>query len=189
MALMSLLSLIIIGIGLSIDSLVASITTGACMVKPRLDKALKIAFFMSFFQALMPLLGWLAGKTAREIIENYDHWIAFVLLLIVGMKMIYEGIKSKNGTEKCFCPSNTLLLAGMAIATSIDALIVGVGFGLISINIWQAILIIGITTFIFSLSGVFLGKRIGENFKSGIEIVGGIVMMVIGLKILLSHII
>lgn len=184
---MNLLSLTLIGVGLSIDSLAASITTGACSKNIRLKQVLKVAVFMAFFQGTMPLVGWLIGSSFKSIIEDYDHWVAFILLLGIGGKLIYDGIK--NSTEEANPnPTKNMLLAGMALATSIDAMILGIGFGLIEINIWLAMLIIGTTTFLFSSAGVFVGEKLGNKINKGIEIFGGLVLIGLGVKILVEHI-
>ena len=103
---------------------------------------------MAFFQGSMPLIGWLIGNGFKRVIENYDHWVAFILLLIIGGKLIYDGLKTNKDEGHKGNPTKNLILAGMALATSIDAMILGIGFGLIEINIWLAMLIIGILTFI-----------------------------------------
>jgi putative Mn2+ efflux pump MntP len=183
---MNLLSLTLIGVGLSIDSLAASITTGACSKQIKLKHVLKVAAFMAFFQGTMPLIGWLIGSSFKRIIEDYDHWVAFILLLGIGGKLIYDGIKNSN-EEVNTNPTKNMLLAGMALATSIDAMILGIGFGLIEINIWLAMLIIGSTTLLFSSVGVFVGDKLGNKINKGIEIFGGLVLIGLGLKILLEH--
>ncbi len=175
--------------GLSVDSLAASITTGACSLKLRLSQILKIAAFMAVFQASMPLLGWVIGRSFKNMVVAYDHWIALLFLVAIGAKLIYDGLRNDEGEVSCLCPSNHLLLAGMALATSIDALVVGIGFGVLSINIWQAVVIIGVTTFLFSITGVLLGMRVGERINKGIEVFGGLVLIGLGLKIFLSHVI
>ncbi len=142
---------------------------------------------MAVFQGGLPLVGWLVGSTFRSVIESYDHWIAFVLLLIIGGKLIYEGIIDKGEQNSKINPTNNLMLAGMALATSIDALIVGVGFGLIDVNIWMAMLVIALATFLFSVVGVYLGRKIGTRINKGIDIFGGLVLIGLGLKILLEH--
>ena len=183
---MNLLSLALIGVGLSIDSLAASITTGACAKKIKIRHVLKIASFMAFFQGVMPLLGWLIGSSFKRIIEDYDHWVAFSLLLVIGGKLIYDGIKNID-EGVCTNATKNIVLMGMALATSIDALVVGVGFGVIEVNIWLAMLIIGVTTFVFSSVGVYVGKKIGNKINKGIEIFGGLVLIGLGVKILLEH--
>lgn len=185
---MSLLSIFLIAIGLSVDSFVVSITAGVCMVKVKIRDALKVALFMAVFQALMPLIGWLAGSSFLHYIESFAHWVAFVLLLAIGGKMIYEGVKYKDKSEKSFSPTNNLMLTGMAIATSIDALIVGIGFGLLEVSIIIPVLIIGSLTFLFSASGVLVGNKIGTRYNSGLEIFGGIILAGLGINILIDHI-
>ena len=184
---MNLFSLILLGVGLSIDSLAASITTGACSKNIKFKYIIKVASFMAVFQGVMPLIGWLIGSSFKNMIEDYDHWVAFILLLGIGGKLIYDGL-SNSPNKSDINIKNNMLLVGMSIATSIDAMIIGVGFGLIEINIWLAMLIIGITTFIFSIVGVFVGEKIGNKINNGIEIFGGLVLTAIGLKILLEHI-
>lgn len=185
---MSLFSIFLIGIGLSVDSFVASITAGVCLVKVKIRYALKVAFFMAGFQALTPLIGWLAGSSFQRYIESVDHWIAFVLLVAIGGKMIYEGVKYKDKAKKSFPPTSNLMLTGMAIATSIDALIVGIGFGLLEVSIIIPVIIIGGLTFLFSALGVLLGNKIGIRYNSGLEIFGGIILAGLGIKILFDHI-
>jgi putative Mn2+ efflux pump MntP len=185
---MSLLSIFIIGIGLSVDSFVVSITAGVCMDKVKIRNALKVAFFMAFFQALTPLIGWLAGSSFQRYIESVDHWVAFILLLAIGGKMIYEGVKHNDKAEKSFSLTSNLMLTGMAIATSIDALIVGIGFGLLEVSIIIPVIIIGGLTFLFSVIGVLLGNKIGIRYNSGLEIFGGILLAGLGIKILVDNI-
>ncbi len=185
---MNLITLSLIGIGLSVDSLAASITTGACACKIRVNHVLKVAVFMAVFQGTMPLLGWIIGSSFKSVIASFDHWVAFVLLLGIGGKLIYEGIKSFHDEKTGLAPTKTLLLMGMALATSIDALIIGISFGLIDVNIWLAMVVIGISTFIFSSLGVLVGKRIGKSINKGIEVAGGMVLIALGVKILVEHI-
>jgi len=183
---MDLISLIAIGVVLSIDSLVASITTGACNKEVSNYYVYKIAVFMAVFQATMPLFGWLIGTSFKSIIESYDHWVAFALLLAIGGKLIYEGMHRDNDSS-LIDPRKNLVLCGIALATSIDALVVGIGFGLIDVNIWLAMFVIGVATFIFSVAGVVVGKRIGNKINMGIEIFGGLVLVGLGTKILIEH--
>lgn len=185
---MSFITLLIIAIGLSVDSFAVSLTVGACGTQIKREHAYKVAGFMAFFQSLMPLIGWAIGSSFKYVVAEYDHWIAFVLLAIIGAKMIYEGATYSEHKEQCFCPSKTLVVIGMAIATSIDALAVGIGFGVLSIPIIPAIVIIGIVTFLFSLTGVYFGKKIGAVLQGRVEIIGGIVLVGIGVRILFMHV-
>ena len=185
---MNLFTLALIGVGLSIDSFAASITTGACSYRVKVGHVLKIAAVMAFFQGFMPLIGWGIGQRFKSIIAGFDHWVAFVLLLIIGIKFIYEGIRSMgDACQSGFMFKNNLVLMGMALATSIDALIIGVSFGLMEINIWFAMLIIAISTFVFSSLGVVVGQKIGEKINKGIEIFGGAFLILLGVKILGEH--
>lgn len=139
----------------------------------------------------MPLVGWLIGKQFERYITSFDHWIAFILLLIIGGKMAYEAIFGKEEADSCDTNAQNRLnykeLFTMAVATSIDALAVGVTFAFLNINIWAAISIIGITTFVLSFIGVVIGNKFGSIYKRKAEIAGGVVLILIGLKILLEH--
>jgi len=187
---MSLITLLFIGIGLSLDSFAICITTGAVNsnVRIKILTITKVALIMAAFQALLPLIGWAIGSSFKSVIEIYDHWIAFILLLGIGGKMLYESFAGDEKEQSSIALSNNLLLMGMAIATSIDALVVGISFGVIAINILLAIVIIGLTTFAFSFSGVIMGTKLGNKMNQKIEIFGGLILIGIGLKILLSHI-
>ncbi len=180
---MDIISIILIGFGLAMDAFAVSITSGVTMKKYDIKHAFRVALFFGFFQAIMPLIGWAAGFTFRKQVETYSHWIAFIILLIIGCKMIYEAIKIKEVNNKCD-PTNLLVLFGLAVATSLDALAVGVSFSLLKITITRPIIIIGVITFILSFAGVKLGDKIGTIFGNKIEIAGGIVLIGIGLKIL-----
>ncbi len=184
---MNISSFIILGVGLSVDSLAASITTGACSIKLRVSQIIRVAFYMAAFQASMPLIGWFIGSSFKGVVAAYDHWIALFLLGAIGGKLIYDGLRKAEEEASCLCPSNRLVLAGMALATSVDALVVGIGFGVLNINIWMAVTVIGITTFLFSLTGVLLGMSIGERINKGIEIFGGLVLIGLGIHIFLLH--
>lgn len=175
-----------LAVALSIDSLVASISTGVCMQKIRIYDILKVAMFMAVFQGGLPVLGWLAGKEFTNLIANYAYWVASILFFIIGGKMIYEGVKNDEENCSCLCPSNTFMLSCIALATSIDAFVVGVGFGFLGNSIWIPSLIIGITTFLFSITGIFIGHHLGHKTNINLETVGGFVFIGLGIKILLS---
>lgn len=143
---------------------------------------------MTFFQSLMPFLGWFTGVKVEKFIHSYDHWLAFFLLLILGIKMIYESIKKNNGETK-YINQNYLSFQNiiwLGLATSIDAFIVGLSFVFLKFDIFLSILIIGFITFIASMLGILLGKKIGVRFGKKMEIAGGLILIGIGLKILLS---
>lgn len=185
---MSFLELFLIAVGLSADAFSVSVCKGLNMRKLNLKHAYVIALFFGVFQAVMPLLGYLLGTGFSEYIEKYDHWIAFVLLAFIGGKMALEAIREKDG--KAEEKTDTLSigeLTVLAVATSIDALAVGITFAFLKVNILPSVLLIGVTTFALSLGGVLLGNRFGAKYKSKAEIAGGVILILIGLKILLEH--
>ena len=182
---MTILELFLIGVGLSMDAFAASVCKGLNMKKINWRQSLIIALFFGGFQALMPLIGWGLGRQFEHLITSYDHWIAFVLLCYIGGKMIWDVCQGEGETcPVSFSLRDVLLLA---IATSIDALAVGITFAFLKVVILQAIVIIGCTTFALSLSGVFLGHRFGVRYKSKAELAGGVILILIGSKILLEH--
>jgi len=182
---MDILSIILIAFGLAMDAFAVSITSGITIKQLKINNALKIAFFFGAFQAIMPLVGWLAGLSLREFIANIDHWIAFVLLSFIGCKMIYEAVTLQS-EERETNPLNVYVLLMLSVATSIDALAVGVSFAFLNSAIITPILVIGTITFILSYLGVFIGDRIGHFFENKIEIVGGLILIGIGVKILVQ---
>ncbi|MCK4886305.1 MAG: manganese efflux pump [Planctomycetes bacterium] len=183
---MSFLTILIIAAALAMDAFSVSIATGAAYKKTGNLNALKMAFFFGAFQAVMPIIGWLAGLSFRKYIESFDHWIAFALLAAVGGKMIYEAIFTKQKQQKNNPMTLTLLLV-LSIATSIDALAVGITFSLIAESIAKAVIVIGLVTFAFSYIGVFIGEKLGHFFENKMEIAGGLMLLAIGIKILFEH--
>ena len=184
---MELLSIITIAVGLAMDTFAVSIVTGAAYKQLHIRHTLRMAGFFGGFQAFMPVVGYLAGLSVRQYVENYDHWIAFGILAAVGLKMIYESFKIKE--EKITPnPANLMVVLVLAVATSIDALAVGVTISLITNAIALAVIIIGAVTFGMSFAGVYIGKRFGHFFEGGIEIVGGLVLIALGVKIVIQHI-
>ncbi|MCD6107383.1 MAG: manganese efflux pump MntP family protein [Caldisericaceae bacterium] len=183
---MNIITIVAIAIGLAMDAFAASISSGIAIKNLKVNNSLKIALFFGFFQAFMPLVGWLLGIRFKYLISGVDHWIAFILLSLIGCKMIYETMKTEQ-TRKIINPLNIHVLLGLSIATSIDALVIGVSFALLNVSIVVPIIIIGITTFILSFTGVFIGDRLGNLFGKKIEIAGGLVLIGIGIKILLEH--
>jgi len=182
---MDIFSIILIAIGLSMDSFAVAISNGLTIKNLDKKKALIIAISLAVFQAVMPFIGWFAGIKVEKYIEEFDHWIAFGLLLFIGVKMIFEAF-SENEEKKS--ELNFLRLIGQSIATSIDALAVGVSFAILKMEILMPVLIIGVVTFLFSLLGLQLGKFFGRKFGKYVEIFGGVVLIGIGVKILLEHI-
>lgn len=185
---MGLFELFLIGIGLSMDAFAVAVCKGLCMTKINKKHAVIIALFFGGFQFLMPVIGWLLGTQFEHYIVSFDHWIAFALLAIIGGKMIYEAV-SDDEDEACSVDEKLDLkeLTILAIATSIDALAVGITFAFLKVSILPAAGLIGITTFTLSLAGVVIGNRFGSKYKKKAEICGGVILVLIGLKILLEH--
>jgi len=180
------LNILFIAIALSFDAMAVSAVSGARDIHISLKKALKISFFFGFFQLFMPIIGWTIGVGLEKLINKFDHWVAFLLLIGVGIKMIIESFKPKKEKKDI---NNLKILFLLAIATSIDALVVGLTFGLMPINIIFAVGVIGTTTFLLSLISVYIGKKCGETWSNKTEIVGGLILIAIGIKILISHLI
>ncbi len=185
---MDLLFILGVAVGLSLDAFAVSITNGCLIKKLHFTHALRIAFFFGLFQALMPLIGWAAGSHFSEYIQKIDHWIVFCLLAFIGAKMIVESRSMKNGCEDRDCRDFPTLLL-FSIATSFDALAVGVSFGILKMHILLPVTIIGVVTFLLCLIGVYAGNRIGHIFENKLGLAGGMVLIGIGLKILLTHLI
>ncbi len=172
------------------DAFAVSIASGATMKRLHLPNAMKMGLFFGGFQVLMPVAGWAAGLSMKNFIMAWDHWIAFGLLSAVGGKMIYESFRMKEA-EECgkgkACPFDTGALTVLAVATSIDALAVGLTFSLLQISIIGPVLIIGLVTFLMSVAGVKIGSAGGHFFENKMEAAGGLVLIAIGLKILFEH--
>ncbi|MFR1686891.1 MAG: manganese efflux pump MntP family protein [Massilimicrobiota timonensis] len=181
---MGFLEILIIGIGLSMDAFAVSICKGLSTRKLQLKHALICGGYFGFFQGFMPLLGYLLGIQFKDKIESIDHWIAFILLALIGINMIKESFENEESCNTEFSPK---IMIPLAIATSIDALAVGVTFAFLNVNIFIAISIIAITTFIISMAGVKIGHVFGMKYKTKAEIAGGIILICMGLKILLEH--
>ena len=187
---MGFIEFFLTGIGLSMDAFAVAICKGLGMRKVNYKQMLLIALFFGGFQALMPLLGWLLGRQFEQYITSVDHWIAFTLLVLIGANMLREARKGDDTTDAetvydAPLPLGQLLL--MAIATSIDALAVGISFAFLGVNIWLAIATIGTTTFLISAAGVFIGNRFGNRYEKRATIAGGIILILLGVKILLEH--
>jgi putative Mn2+ efflux pump MntP len=177
---------ILLALGLAMDAFAVSISSGITIRSPRIEQALKIAVFFGAFQAVMPVIGWLAGLGLRELIAQVDHWVAFGLLVLIGCRMIYESTKARSD-RKILNPLSIGVLLLLSVATSIDALAAGVSLALLKISILFPVIIIGIVTLLLSFLGVFVGDRSGHLFQSKAEFVGGLVLIGIGTKILFEH--
>lgn len=183
---MSFVEILLIGIGLSMDAFSVSICKGLTTKKFSWKMALICGLWFGLFQALMPLIGYFLGAQFEQFITSVDHWIAFGLLFLIGANMIREALsKKEEATDNGSLDFKTMLL--LAIATSIDALAVGISFACIQVRIGSAVLIIGITTFLFSVLGVKIGHAFGSKFEKSAGIVGGVILILIGTKILLEH--
>lgn len=184
---MGLGELLILAIGVSMDALAVAICKGLSIQKLKLRQALIVGVWFGVFQALMPTIGWLLGSAFSDLITSVDHWVVFVLLAIIGGNMIRESLH-KGDDEDDVNPSLAFgAMLVLAIATSIDALAVGVSLALLNVNIVATVLSIGLCTFIISTIGVKVGNVFGMKFKSKAEFLGGAVLILIGLKILLEH--
>ena len=183
---MSFLELLLIAVGVSMDAFSVSICKGLTTKRFSLKMALTCGLWFGAFQALMPVVGFFLGAQFARFIESVDHWIAFGLLFLIGANMIREAIVSKEDSKQTNALDfRTMLL--LAVATSIDALAVGVSFACIQVELWSSVALIGLTTFVFSVVGVKIGNVFGTKFKKNAEVFGGIILILIGLKILLEH--
>ena len=180
---MSVWELVSIAIGLSMDAFAVSICKGVSIPKMSWKKALLVGLFFGVFQAVMPLIGYFIGSQFAHLIQDVDHWIAFALLVLLGIKML-KGDHEEEKVDESFSFKTLTLLA---IATSIDALAVGITFSFLQISIWLAITLIGVITFVFCVIGVKIGNAFGSRFKTTAERIGGIILILMGLKILLEH--
>ncbi len=180
----ALLEIILIAVGLAMDAFAVSLMSGSIVSKMRLRHAVRIAVFFGLFQGVMPLLGWLAGELFAAKIAAYDHWVAFILLAGIGGKMIYESFDEE---KEPFDPLDVAVLFTLSIATSIDALAVGVTFSVLGVSVAVAAALIGVITCAISFVGVKIGATVGEKLGSKVELFGGLVLVGIGGKILIEH--
>ena len=183
---MDIFNILLIAISLAMDAFAVSIAHGTTIGRVKVINGLRIALSFGLFQAIMPILGWIAGLSFRETISGFDHWIAFGLLLFIGTKMIYQSIRAENNEEQQKGIDISTLVV-LSIATSIDALAVGLSFSLLQVSIFNPVIVIGIVTFALSFIGFFFGNRIGRFFGKNIGIIGGVILILIGIKIVLEH--
>ncbi len=184
---MDILSIIIIAIGLAMDAFAVSIACGFSMRRFGTGIAPAMPLFFGFFQGIMPVIGWAVGRRFVEAISGFDHWVAFALLVLVGGKMIYESTKIAPSKREA-SPIGMKGLLLLSVATSIDALVVGFSYSILDRRIIAPAVIIGVVTFILSAAGILIGRSIGHFFERNIEALGGIVIILIGVKILIEHI-
>ena len=184
---MSLFELFIIAVGLSMDAFAVAVCKGLSMRRATLKNALIVGLYFGVFQAAMPLIGYFLGVSLADQITSYDHWIAFALLAIIGGKMIYESFhKDADGEDEGGEVTFQKMLP-LAVATSIDALAVGVSFAFLRVSIFPAVTFIGVVTLTLSMLGVKIGNIFGAKFKSKAELAGGVILILMGTKILLEH--
>lgn len=182
---MNLLEIFLVGIGLSMDAFAVSICKGLSMNRMNWKSAGIIALYFGFFQAFMPLVGYFLSSTFQELLISIEHFIAFFLLILIGGKMVKDSFKKDSKIENNDVGFKSMTL--LAIATSLDALAVGITFGVLKNNIFLAISIIGLVTYIISLIGVKIGNQFGDRFNYKTELIGGIIIILIGIKILVEH--
>ena len=182
---MGLIELFLIAVGLSMDAFAVSVCKGLAMPKCTFKKAAIVGLWFGGFQALMPAIGYILGAQFQEAIASIDHWIAFVLLALIGGNMVHEALDNDEEEADASLDVKTMFL--LAVATSIDALAIGITFAFLKVSIIPAVCFIGIVTFIISFAGVKIGNVFGARYKNKAEIVGGVILILLGLKILLDH--
>ena len=181
-------TIFLIGVGLSMDCVAVAIASGLSMKKVRISQAAKMGMFFGAFQGLMPMIGWILGLNLIGFISGFVHWIAFAVLSFIGIKMIYETIKGSN-QERKDDPLRTYALIMLSLATSTDALAVGLSFSLLGINIFFPSLIIGTVCFSLSAIGALASSKLGEALGSRMKVIGGLVLIIIGVRILTEYIV
>lgn len=184
---MELLTLIGIAVGLAMDAFAVSIAVGLTLRQVSLRQTFRLSYHFGLFQALMPILGWLAGRSIEPWIAPFDHWVAFGLLAAIGGKMIYEALTGDAGERAARDPTRGASLVVLSVATSIDALAVGLSLAVLGVDIWYPALVIGLVALTFTAAGLHLGKRFGALLGRRMEIVGGVILVAIGLRVLLEH--
>ena len=180
------ITFLLIGIGLSFDSFAVSVSVGLMKPEVRFFKACKVAFSLAFFQAVFPLFGWYIGSVIEEVIKTLDHWIAFGLLMFIGIRMIIEG-KNDGGIIKNLDPFKPRVLISLSVATSIDAFVIGITFGFLELPIYFPMVVIFAVTFVASMLGLLFGKNIPARRSHQSLILGGIILILIGVKVLVEH--
>ncbi len=182
-----IVDLLLVAVALSMDAFAVAVSSGIASDAPGAKRIIKLAFFFGFFQFLMPVIGWLLGNGVSTYIEKIDHWVAFGLLAFIGARMVIGSIKGDTDSKEVDDPFSTKTLFVMAVATSIDALAVGISFALAGVNIWSSSVVIGVVTFTLSAIGVLIGKKVGSMFEKSAGILAGIILIGIGVKILIEH--
>ena len=182
---MNNLEIFLIGVGLAMDAFAVAVCKGLSMKQIKINKSIIVGGYFGIFQGLMPIIGYILGVSFQEIITKVDHWISFILLAVIGINMIKDSFSKE--TENLNDRTNFKTMLPLSIATSIDALAIGITFAFLKVNIIIAALIITITTFLISIIGVIIGNKVGNKFEKKAEFFGGIILLIIGIKILLEH--
>jgi manganese efflux pump family protein len=185
---MNLLTLLGIAFGLAMDAFAVAIAVGSRHKQLHFRPVFRLSFHFGLFQFLMPIIGWLVGSGLEKYLKNYDHWVAFALLAFVGGKMVKESFETEADETKRTDLTRKMHLIVLSVATSIDALAVGLTFALLDYRIWSSSAVIGVVACGMTILGMFLGKRLGDRFGKRMELVGGLVLLAIGFNILLQHI-
>ena len=180
---MNALDILLISIGMAMDSFAVSVCKGLSIRKAGIPEGVKCGIYFGGFQALMPVIGYYLGRLFADLIVKIDHWIAFILLLFIGLQMIRESRETENVDDRM--DVKTMLI--LAVATSIDALTIGITLAFINVNIWIVVTSIGVVTFMFSLVGVLIGRKVGSMLGNKAKIIGGLILIYLGTKILLEH--
>jgi len=184
---MDFITIVAVALGLSFDTFAVSLSYGVIQSKILFRQAVRVALVMAFFQAGLLVTGYFLGSIISDFIKAADHWVALILLVVLGIRMITEGFKTKDKVQiKDY--GNTMTLVSMAIGTSIDAFAIGISFALLSIRIWYSAVIIGAVTFMASMTAIRIGKSAGGRLGNKVEIIGGLILIAIGIKIFLEHI-
>lgn len=183
-------TLVIVGIavGLAMDALAVAVATGITLGKVSGRQTFRLSFHFGLFQFMMPVIGWLAGLTVERYISGYDHWLAFGLLAFVGGKMIHEAFRPDEDGKEGFDPTRGISLVVLSVATSVDALAVGLSLGVLGVQIWYPAVVIGLIAAALTAAGMHLGAPLGNRFGRGMEVAGGAVLIGIGFKILFQHV-
>ncbi len=177
-----------IAVGLAMDAFAVSIAAGLTIRHLTGRHVFRLAWHFGFFQFMMPILGWLAGTTVSSYISAYDHWVAFGLLIFIGGKMLREAFSSTEARPKGGDPTRGLMLVTLSVATSIDALAVGLSLAFLRVSIWIPSVVIGLVAGALTTVGILFGSRLGGRWQRGAEMVGGVILILIGLRIVVSHI-
>ncbi|HPD84280.1 MAG TPA: manganese efflux pump MntP family protein [Candidatus Omnitrophota bacterium] len=183
---MPVVAMVFIGLALSMDAFAVSVASGVIIKTQKILHAFKFAFSFGLFQMIMPMIGWATGNRFRPLVTNIDHWVAFGLLGLIGGKMIYEALRIES-LEQAQKEVSLHVLLGLSVATSIDALVVGLSFAFIDVAIVLPVIIIGVITFAMSFAGFFIGAKLGHLFEKKVEIIAGLILIAIGFKILFEH--